>query len=140
MQEKNTQNVDFFLKRLKSALNLKSNVELASYLGISTQALSNWKTRNTIDYELVFTKCYISGLNLNWVFSNEGDVFRKDDKSITSSDGIECHYKMMAQEYANLVDRYKVDIDRYLKDIDRLNRKIDELTSQHDPQRKAISA
>jgi Bacteriophage CI repressor helix-turn-helix domain. len=53
------------LERVKSHYKLNSNAELAKFLGISASSLSNWYTRNTIDFELVFTKC--EDIDLNWL-------------------------------------------------------------------------
>jgi phage repressor protein C with HTH and peptisase S24 domain len=58
------------LNRLKTIKNLSSDRELADFLGITTQNLSNWRSRNTIDYDLLFTKCV--DVDLNWILT--GDV------------------------------------------------------------------
>ena len=39
------------LNKIKSYLNLKSDTELANFLGIKPQVLSNWRARNTFDTE-----------------------------------------------------------------------------------------
>lgn len=89
MQEINTQNVKFLLNRLKSALNLTTDVELSSFLGISTQGISSWRSRNTIDYDLIFTKC--GHLDLNWLIrgvpdpQNENDKFKNDEAPLDKS-------------------------------------------------------
>ena len=45
------------IERLKKGLNLSSDNALAELLGISKATLSNWKSRNSIDIPLVFSKC-----------------------------------------------------------------------------------
>jgi hypothetical protein len=70
MQEKNTQNVVLILNRLKSALNFSKDIELATFLGVSTQGISSWRSRNTIDYDLIFAKC--GQIDLNWLIKGVG--------------------------------------------------------------------
>lgn len=53
------------LARLKQSLRITSDTELANYLGISKTTLSNWKSRNSCDFGLVFTKC--EHVNLDWL-------------------------------------------------------------------------
>ena len=48
--------------------------ELSVALGVSPSVLSNWKKRNTIDWELLFSKC--EKANLNWLIYGEGQTTR----------------------------------------------------------------
>lgn len=48
---------------------LRNKTELASFLGVSPQTVSNWYSRNSIDYDLVFEKC--AGLDFNWLVTGE---------------------------------------------------------------------
>lgn len=45
------------LNRIMSHYGLRNKTELASFLGVSPQTVSNWYSRNSIDYDLVFEKC-----------------------------------------------------------------------------------
>lgn len=45
------------LNNLKKLKNFNTDKELADFLGISKSTLSNWYTRNSIDYDLLFSKC-----------------------------------------------------------------------------------
>jgi hypothetical protein len=58
------------LNRIKSHYKFKSDVQLAKFLGIAGTTLSNWYARDTINYDLVFTKC--GELNPNWIVFGEG--------------------------------------------------------------------
>jgi hypothetical protein len=53
------------IARLMEHFQAKENQELAAILGVSKQAVSNWKTRNTLDFPLVLEK--FDG-DLNWLF------------------------------------------------------------------------
>ncbi len=67
MQEKNKQNVEFILKRLKSILKVESDTSLSESIGVTPQVISNWRKRNTIDYDIVFTICLKLKIDLNWL-------------------------------------------------------------------------
>jgi hypothetical protein len=59
-------NIRHLIQRLKVVLSLKSDNELAEYLGVSRHTIATWKARNTIDYELIISKS--CRFNLNWLF------------------------------------------------------------------------
>ncbi|KQB99476.1 helix-turn-helix domain-containing protein [Pedobacter sp. Hv1] len=58
------------LNRIKSHYKFKSDVQLAKFFGIAGTTLSNWYVRDTMNYDLVFTKC--GELNPNWIVFGEG--------------------------------------------------------------------
>lgn len=60
------------LSRVKEVKGLTSDKQLAEFLGVTTQSLSNWKSRNTIDYDVLFTKCV--GEDLNWIINGDPQV------------------------------------------------------------------
>lgn len=58
------------LERLKEACKLKNNKQLAQFLNVSPSTVTNWYNRNSIDFDLIFSKC--DDIDLNWL------VFGKD--------------------------------------------------------------
>jgi transcriptional regulator with XRE-family HTH domain len=64
--------INLIIQRLQLFFDVKTSKALAQKLGVSESALSNWKNRNTIDYELLFTKC--EGINFNWLFLGKGEM------------------------------------------------------------------
>lgn len=56
-------NVSDIVKRAKMVLNLRTDAELATYLGVSRSTLSNWCARNRIDYPLLLEK--LQGVDYN---------------------------------------------------------------------------
>ena len=64
------------LNRIKEYKNFSSDRELADFLGITTQNLSNWKSRNTIDYDLIFTKCV--DINFSWLLTGKGQMILEE--------------------------------------------------------------
>lgn len=63
--------IDDILKRLKQALNLNTDVELATTLGIKKATLSNWRARNSIDFFIVFSVC--EHINIDWLIMDRGN-------------------------------------------------------------------
>lgn len=79
-----TQKVSFLAKgemldAIKAHLDLPKNADFARFLGISSQAVSNWYARNTFDAELLYTKCDF--INADWLLSGQGEML-KTSKSI----------------------------------------------------------
>ncbi len=60
------------LNRAKVALNVTSDMQLAETLGVNKSTLSNWKSRNSIDFAILFTKC--KHVNYNWLINGEGEM------------------------------------------------------------------
>lgn len=62
------------LFRVKSALQLKKDIELARFLEIAPNTLKNWYDRNSLNYDLLFSKC--SHLNADWIITGQGYPFK----------------------------------------------------------------
>lgn len=52
------------LNKLKALKKFTKDTELAEFLGISRSTLSNWYSRNSIDFDVLFSKCEQSELNV----------------------------------------------------------------------------
>ena len=63
------------------------NAQFAKLLGVSPQTISAWISRNTLDYDLIFTKC--GGLSPQWLLTGEGEMFmQKGEKKIPLYDDV----------------------------------------------------
>ncbi|MBF1631186.1 MAG: helix-turn-helix domain-containing protein [Prevotella sp.] len=62
------------IERLKIALNLSSDNALAETLGVSKATLSNWKSRNSIDIPLLFSKC--EHVSVDWLLTGNGAMLK----------------------------------------------------------------
>lgn len=70
---------DDILNRLKTALSVGTDKELADFLGIKKATLSNWRNRNSIDLPLVFSVC--EQVNIDWLITGRGlPTLQPDDK------------------------------------------------------------
>ncbi len=58
-------NKSLILNRLKEHFNLKNNAQLARFLGVAPNTITNWYVRNSIDFDLIISKC--ENIDLNWL-------------------------------------------------------------------------
>lgn len=84
-----THNVSFMSKgemldAIKTHLNMTKNADFARFLGISSQAVSNWYTRNTFDAELLYTKCDF--INPAWLLTGKGSMLKDNLSGIKTID------------------------------------------------------
>ena len=74
------------INRLKIAINMQKDKDLADYLEVDKSTLSNWKSGNReLDYNLLFSKC--KQINLHWLLTGEGDIMpgKEVETSINTS-------------------------------------------------------
>lgn len=65
--------IELIINRLKEILKTDKIKDVAEYLEVKPNTLSSWKARNTIDYELIFSKC--DGVNFQWLLTGKGSMF-----------------------------------------------------------------
>lgn len=108
-------NKPLILDRIKRLYGIKSNRDLATFFGVSPQTISNWYLRNTIDYDLVLSKCKGVSLDLLiWGATEQQEDITKDDitepselsiiddeyiyKAVKSSDGRETLFEYLCKQ------------------------------------------
>lgn len=65
------------LKEIKKYYNFKTDGEFADFLGIKQNTLSNWASRNSIDYDRIITKC--EEIDANWLLTGKGSMLKADN-------------------------------------------------------------
>jgi len=65
------------INHIKKFYAFEKDIDFAKFLGISPQVLYNWKSRNTFDAELIYTKCM--DINPEWILTGSGSMLKKDD-------------------------------------------------------------
>lgn len=60
------------INELKKYLNIKTDSEFAKFLGLKQNTISSWKSRNSLDYDLIISKC--DQINANWLLTGEGEM------------------------------------------------------------------
>jgi transcriptional regulator with XRE-family HTH domain len=74
---KNSHYVNLIYNRLKTALGIQTDSELADRLGIKQSTLSMQRKRGTIDLENLIN--HASGIDLNWLFNQQSVVTESND-------------------------------------------------------------
>lgn len=71
-------NVQEIVKRAKEVMEFKTDLELAQYLGVARSTLSNWITRNSIDYPLLLEK--MKDVDYNWLLTGKGQPQQREQR------------------------------------------------------------
>lgn len=64
------------LDRIKEYYKLKGNAELARFLGVAPNTITNWYGRKTFDIDVIYTKCV--DVDMNWLLTGEGNMIREE--------------------------------------------------------------
>ena len=67
---------DEVVSRMKDAANLKNESQLARELGITPQAISNYKKSKTISGSLIVKFAKIHGLSVDWLITGKGAMLK----------------------------------------------------------------
>lgn len=81
-----TFSADDILDRLKEGLSIASDKELCKILEVSKATISNWRKRNSIDLDRVFSKC--EHLNFDWLITGRGNMANIETTNERISSGI----------------------------------------------------
>lgn len=95
------------LNEIKLHYNIKSDADFAKFLGIKPQVLSNWKARNSIDYDLIYTKCV--EIDANWLLTGEGNMLKKSKSYNEKEDLNKTIIAESASIYGNTVPLYDLE-------------------------------
>ncbi len=66
------------LDRIKEYYKLKGNAELARFLGVAPNTITNWYGRKTFDIDVIYTKCV--DIDMNWLLTGEGNMLRAESE------------------------------------------------------------
>lgn len=68
------------LDRIKSHYSLKGNADLARFLGVAPNTITNWYGRKTFDLDTIYTKCV--GIDMHWLLTGEKNISIKENPTI----------------------------------------------------------
>ena len=91
------------IERMRSAGKLKNDSRVARALGVTPQALSNYKKRGNIPADLVLKFSEIYGTYVDWLITGDGQMFRagygpgEDASTVTAA-------REMVLAYGNLAE------------------------------------
>lgn len=66
------------LDRIKEYYKLKGNAELARFLGVAPNTITNWYGRKTFDIDVIYTKCV--DMDMNWLLTGEGNMLSSESE------------------------------------------------------------
>ena len=95
------------IERAKMGLGISSDSEFAAILNINKSTLSNWKARNTIDYDVLFSKC--EKINMNWLLTGEGKMLKDEIQLATPH--VEENFKLQTDRVVGLQSVPLYDLD-----------------------------
>ncbi len=101
------------LNEIKKHYKFINDSAFAQFLGISPTRLSNWRTRNTLDYELISTICV--DIDANWLLSGKGEMLK------------------ILDEQHQIIQEKKIDKEKYIELLEEnreLRKEIDLLKKQ----------
>ena len=87
------------LDRIKEFYSLKGNADLARFLGVAPNTVTNWYNRKTFDIDAIFTKCV--DINLTWLFLGKGHKKVQDEApppKEQQNDKINLYYNMYKEQ------------------------------------------
>lgn len=115
------------LNRLKSALSVSTDTELADLLGIKKATLSNWRNRNSIDLPLVFSFC--ERINIDWLMTGDGNMLKQEEKSNLIAAEPDQKYKAESTPIVEnaMIERFLMQIKDLAEEIGRLKERIKQL-------------
>jgi hypothetical protein len=75
MSRNKLHNAKEIIERIKTSFSIKSDRELAEYLGVNQSTISTWRSRDSLDHNLIIAKC--KKVNLHWLFTGEGEMEKR---------------------------------------------------------------
>lgn len=66
------------LDRIKEYYKLKGNAELARFLGVAPNTITNWYGRKTFDIDVIYTKCV--DIDMNWLLTGKGNMLSSESE------------------------------------------------------------
>lgn len=86
--------------------NFRTDTELSDFLGVKQNTISSWKSRGTVDYDLIISKCDTD--DLNWLL--KGSESEIKDSSFTRGTCKDCESKDLAISMKDQIIANKNDI------------------------------
>lgn len=96
-------NYSEIFERMLKAGNLKNSSEMAKILGITPQAISNYRKKSELPAGFVFKFAQMYGISVDWLLTGEGETFRdlKENRGksrVCKIDMVEPHAKEDTKE------------------------------------------
>lgn len=77
------------LDRIKEYYSLRGNADLARFLGVAPNTITNWYNRLTFDIDAIYTKC--EGVDFNWLLTGITSCSQKEkEKEVVPEANCKC--------------------------------------------------
>ena len=115
-------NVFLILERLKKYYSYKTQKELAEKLGVNQSTFTMWKTRNSIDWDVVFTKC--EDIDFHWLITGEKKYAKNDTSKENNVQDDTASYldDETVKSFVDLINRIKV-LETRIEELDNQRKK-----------------
>lgn len=112
------------LDRVKQFYNLKGNADLARFLGVSPNTVTNWYSRKSLDIDAIYTNCV--GCNFHWLLTGEYSMLRDSKNPEESKLGVTPNATPISPAEESIIYKMykdeKEEKERMLKEKDAENK------------------
>lgn len=111
-----------------------NNGEFAKLLGISQSALSMWKTRGTLDYEKIFTKC--ENLNPYWLLTGKGEMLNTTESTKDGSDA-----NSLERRLAEIEKKQEIrdkEMESIMKTLEKISSELTSINEERDKKHNSL--
>lgn len=111
-----------------------NNGEFAKLLGISQSALSMWKTRGTLDYEKIFTKC--ENLNPYWLLTGKGEMLNTTESTKDGSDA-----NSLERRLAEIEKKQEIrdkEMESIMKTLEKISSELTSINEERDKKHHSL--
>lgn len=122
----NERNFDRVISRLKHAVDVRTDSQLARKLGISASAYANLKARGSIPHDKVIALAESHNVNLHWLFTGD-DIQRDGRPGIEPSRQADQRIRQLVEKFAGLNDRQLNHIETMVEEFQTFNHLMNEV-------------
>lgn len=133
------QNANQVIERIKAAVGVSTDSELCRVTNTNRQALSNWKTRNSVPYTLCVKVANDLNVSIDWLLTGDGEMLR-GVTSQASSSNLAPKEEALLTMFKELSEDDQREICRLAEDKKRLHdmsKQIEELQAWFEEFKKA---
>lgn len=116
------------LDRIKQHYSLKGNADLARFLGVAPNTITNWYSRSSFDLDMIYTKCV--DIDFNWLLTGDEPIHHCDQKQVesqTSEQTAQSDSSSEAAFYCKLYKEKDAEVGLLKEEIGALKQRINQL-------------
>ena len=126
--------INKIILRIKQVKNFEIDRNVSDYLGITSSALTNYKRRDSIPFEIIFEKCEKDGINFHWLITGKGEMYLDSDIGMVASKMNDMIEEIGRQKTENIIENARhmaQSIDHRISRVeDRLKKLEDKVNEQ----------